>query len=49
MPYWDERFEENKKAFPDVKTDQYHIDILTARFVLTPEWFYLLLIKFIWR
>jgi tartrate dehydrogenase/decarboxylase/D-malate dehydrogenase len=39
MPYWDERFEENKKAFPDVKTDQYHIDILTARFVLTPEWF----------
>ena len=39
MPYWDERFEENKKAFPDVETDQYHIDILTARFVLTPEWF----------
>ena len=39
MPYWDERFEENKKAFSDVKTDQYHIDILTARFVLTPEWF----------
>lgn len=39
MPYWDERFEENKKAFPDIETDQYHIDILTARFVLTPEWF----------
>ena len=39
MPYWDERFELNKKNFPDVKTDQYHIDILTARFVLTPEWF----------
>ena len=39
MPYWDERFVENKKDFPDVKTDQYHIDILTARFVLTPEWF----------
>ena len=39
MPYWDERFELNKKDFPDVKTDQYHIDILTARFVLTPEWF----------
>ena len=39
MPYWDERFEENKKVFPDVETDQYHIDILTARFVLTPEWF----------
>jgi tartrate dehydrogenase/decarboxylase/D-malate dehydrogenase len=39
MPFWDERFEENKKNYPDVKTDQYHIDILAARFVLTPEWF----------
>ena len=39
MPYWDERFDENKKKYPDIKTDQYHIDILTARFVLTPEWF----------
>ena len=39
MPYWDERFEIHKKEYPDVKTDQYHIDILTARFVLTPEWF----------
>ena len=39
MPFWDERFEENKKKYPDIETDQYHIDILTARFVLTPEWF----------
>ena len=39
MPFWDERFELNKKLFPEVKTDQFHIDILTARFVLTPEWF----------
>ena len=39
MPYWDERFQENKKNFPDIKTDQFHIDILAARFVLTPEWF----------
>ena len=39
MPYWDERFEIHKKEYPEVKTDQYHIDILTARFVLTPEWF----------
>jgi len=39
MPYWDERFDENKKIYPDIKTDQYHIDILAARFVLTPEWF----------
>ena len=39
MPFWDERFEFNKKKFPEIKTDQFHIDILTARFVLTPEWF----------
>ena len=39
MPFWDERFELNKKKFPEIKTDQFHIDILTARFVLTPEWF----------
>ena len=39
MPFWDERFEENKKKYPEIKTDQFHIDILTARFVLTPEWF----------
>ena len=29
----------NKKNYPEIKTDQFHIDILTARFVLTPEWF----------
>ena len=39
MPFWDERFELNKKNFPEVKVDQFHIDILAARFVLTPEWF----------
>ena len=39
MPFWDERFEINKKNFPEIITDQFHIDILTARFVLTPEWF----------
>ena len=39
MPYWDLRFHENKKDFPEIKTDQFHIDILAARFVLTPEWF----------
>jgi tartrate dehydrogenase/decarboxylase/D-malate dehydrogenase len=25
--------------YPDVKVDRYHIDILTANFVLHPEWF----------
>ena len=39
MPFWDERFEIQKKKFPEIETDQFHIDILTARFVLTPEWF----------
>ncbi len=39
MPYWDERFNYNKKKYLDVSTDQFHIDILVARFVLNPEWF----------
>ena len=39
MPFWDERFQINKKNFPEILTDQFHIDILAARFVLTPEWF----------
>ena len=39
MPFWDERFNIIKKNYPEIKTDQFHIDILTARFVLTPQWF----------
>ena len=39
MPYWDERVEAMAKAYPDVKWDKYHIDILTANFVLHPDWF----------
>jgi tartrate dehydrogenase/decarboxylase/D-malate dehydrogenase len=39
MPYWDERFSEMAKSYPDVKTAQYHIDILTAHFVQHPDWF----------
>ena len=39
MPFWDERFNKIKKNYPEIKTDQFHIDILAARFVLTPEWF----------
>ncbi len=30
MPYWDERVAEMHKSYPDLKVDQYHIDILTA-------------------
>ncbi len=39
MPFWDERFAEMSKQYPDVKTDQYHIDILCAHFVQHPDWF----------
>ncbi len=39
MPYWDERFADIAKHYPAVKTDQYHIDILTAHFVRHPDWF----------
>jgi len=39
MPYWDERVKEMAKEFPDVAQDQYHIDILTAHFVLNPDRF----------
>ncbi|MCH2395115.1 tartrate dehydrogenase [Oceanibaculum sp.] len=39
MPFWDERFEEMKQAYPGFKTDQFHIDILTAHFVQHPDWF----------
>ena len=39
MPFWDERFEALAKDYPDVKTDKFHIDILTAHFVRNPNWF----------
>lgn len=39
MPYWDERFAAMAASYPDIETDQYHIDILTARFVTSPDWF----------
>lgn len=39
MPYWDERVEEMAKNYTDVEWDKYHIDILTAHFVLNPDWF----------
>ncbi len=39
MPYWDERFREMAARYPGIRTDQYHIDILTAHFVQRPERF----------
>jgi tartrate dehydrogenase/decarboxylase/D-malate dehydrogenase len=39
MPFWDECFRSLATEFPDVRVDQYHIDILTAHFVRHPNWF----------
>jgi tartrate dehydrogenase/decarboxylase/D-malate dehydrogenase len=39
MPFWDERVLEVAKDFPAVAWDKYHIDILTAHFVLNPDRF----------
>lgn len=39
MPFWDERFAAIAREFPGVRTDQFHIDILTAHFVRHPDWF----------
>ena len=40
MPYWDERVAGRwPPATPTCDVDKYHIDILTANFVLHPDWF----------
>lgn len=39
MPYWDERVIEMAKGYPEIAVDKFHIDILTANFVLHPDWF----------
>jgi tartrate dehydrogenase/decarboxylase/D-malate dehydrogenase len=39
MPWWDTRVEAMAAGYPDVRTDKYHIDILTAQFVLNPDRF----------
>jgi tartrate dehydrogenase/decarboxylase / D-malate dehydrogenase len=39
MPFWDERFKAISAHYPQIKTNQFHIDILTAHFVLHPDWF----------
>jgi len=39
MPYWDERFLEIGKSYPEVQQNQFHIDILCAHFVQHPDWF----------
>ena len=37
MPYWDKRFAAIGERYPEIKTVQYHIDIMTANFVRMPE------------
>ncbi|MFE7441946.1 tartrate dehydrogenase [Streptomyces chartreusis] len=37
MPYWDERAAGMAEQYPDVTADKDHIDILTAKFVLKPD------------
>ncbi len=39
MPYWDERVAEMARAYPGVRLDKFHIDILTAHFVQRPDFF----------
>ena len=39
MPYWDERFASVKAQYPDIRTDQYHVDGLTIQMVLDPSRF----------
>ncbi len=39
MPFWDERFRAVATEFPQVRADQYHVDILAARLVMSPQQF----------
>ncbi len=39
MPYWDKRVKAMAANYPGVRVDQYHIDILSAHFVLHPDRF----------
>jgi len=39
MPFWDSRVEDIAREYPGVSHDKYHIDILTAQFVMNPQRF----------
>ncbi|WP_444676904.1 tartrate dehydrogenase [Halomonas sp. E19] len=39
MPWWDERVVAMSGHYPEVSVDKFHIDILTANFVMHPDWF----------
>lgn len=36
MPFWDERFAAVSARYPEIETDQHHIDIMAARMVMNP-------------
>lgn len=39
MPWWDTRVAAMAEQYPDISVDKFHIDILTANFVMHPDWF----------
>ncbi len=39
MPYWDKRVANMALSYPEIRVDQFHIDILTAFFVQRPQHF----------
>jgi len=39
MPYWDTRFRAMAAEYPEIEHELHHIDILTARLVMQPERF----------
>lgn len=39
MPWWDERVAAMASHYPEINVDKFHIDILTANFVMHPDWF----------
>jgi len=39
MPFWDEIFENISKEYPDLDSDKFHVDALSARFVTHPQHF----------
>ncbi len=39
MPFWDEIFAEISSEYPSIEADKFHIDTLTAKFVLNPGHF----------
>ena len=39
MPFWDEIFDNISREYPEMVSDKFHIDALTARFVTNPKHF----------